>query len=590
MKTINKSAIKKNTRLYTFVKWTLFLLIIILIIPRLNHSKFPGTSTDEFGYLYHAARFVGWNWDNLVEYYPFYGAGISILWLPSFLLFSNNPEFLYQSIVFINAILLAISFWISLKCADNLFPDWNEWIKLFSCFCIVFYPSNYFYAREALPETLLYLLFWTMILALIKFIDSYKIKWLLVVSVTSGYMILVHLRTAGLLIALTIFLIYFFLFNKISLSKFVPYLLIITSSGIALILIQQNYYQNLGGANAANVQNTQISITNMLETIITNLISSGIGCSGHIFYYLLAGGLVFFFAMLFLAKKSIHYLRSSIKNKKSCITNESIFLFLIFAFIINFVAFYVTPHEYIARLDVALYGRYMENFMGPFLLCGLYCLTKKHNYYDLIAPFMIIVIGSTAFLIRIFENANEAIFSADSAPAAGGFFAFDMSNLSVSFSVLKMVCVILFFASLISMVYRWGPVLTAKKGLPQRFIPIALLGLVFVYWNYLGISSEKSFTEKRTELYEEYDEIKQQILAEDPNEIVFIQDTPNSRNNEKYLQFLIREWEIQVEGSNYLKEEHDDVVFLCEKQEDYRILEDEGYERHEFSRLILYLK
>lgn len=63
MKTINKSAIKKNTRLYTFVKWTLFLLIIILIIPRLNHSKFPGTSTDEFGYLYHAARFVGWNWE-----------------------------------------------------------------------------------------------------------------------------------------------------------------------------------------------------------------------------------------------------------------------------------------------------------------------------------------------------------------------------------------------------------------------------------------------------------------------------------------------------------------------------------------------
>lgn len=71
----------------------LFLLLSFIYILAsllfISQSKGVGTTTDEYGYLYGAARVLGWDWSDVMQYHSFYGQGLSILWAPLFM-YSNR--------------------------------------------------------------------------------------------------------------------------------------------------------------------------------------------------------------------------------------------------------------------------------------------------------------------------------------------------------------------------------------------------------------------------------------------------------------------------------------------------------------------
>ncbi len=572
---------------YNIVKWEMVVLIILLIFPHLQYSKIPGTSTDEFGYIYHSINMLGWDWKALYEYYPFYGAGISLLWIPMFKILSYLPTTtMYQAIVVLNAVLLSLSFLVSLKCAEKLFNKWNNWARLFSCFVLSFYPSNYFYARLALSETLLYLMFWILLCLLIKFLETKKTYWMFLLGITSSYMVLVHLRTTGIVVILGVFIVYISLKNENRFLNILSFFIPIVVGVILLLMIQNNYYENLGGINEANIQNTQINVGNLFLNIIINIKSALLGGTGHIFYYLISGGICGFCGIVYLLKKCITYIKK-IRMKQKEDIYDLVSIFLLFTFVLNFIAFYIRPHEYISRYDVALYGRYMENIMGPILLYGLYYLETKRKCLEHLYIFLLVC--CTPILIRILENSGEAIFSADSAPAVGGFFLFDMTNQSIDFSVLKILCVGIIFS-----IFCWGICQFWLKYKEKRnfnkIIMSSIIMLMAVYWGYLGIQSENVFTGKRMELYYEYNSIKKEIDKLSPSNIIFVQNEPNSRNNVKYLQFLLGEESIKVEKLNYLESIGDEELVLCEKKDVLNILIEKGFNKKEYSKLDLYYK
>ena len=92
------------------------------------------------------------------------------------------------------------------------------------------------------------------------------------------------------------------------------------------------------------------------------------------------------------------------------------------------------------------------------------------------------------------------------------------------------------------------------------------------------------------ELYYEYNSIKKEIDKLSPSNIIFVQNEPNSRNNVKYLQFLLGEESIKVEKLNYLESIGDEELVLCEKKDVLNILIEKGFNKKEYSKLDLYYK
>lgn len=582
---MNRLEIKKIDK-YNFIKMGMILFIMIAIVIRALNSKMPASTTDEFGYLYHAAKWSGWDWKQLVEYYPYYGAGMGILWFPLFKMLSS-PTVLYQAIVLLNGVFLSISFLVSLKCSENLFPLWNRYLRLLACFVIVFYPSNMFYARLALSETVLYLLFWVNVLCLIKLLQTEDVRWGIFLGGICGFMLIVHLRTAGYIIALLLFLTYLFLTKTISWKHIVPIFMLIVAGFVGFLLIKNGHYDNIGGLNQANIQNTEISIAGMMEVILLNLRTSIEGSAGHVLYYLIAGGLCGLCGMKMLIEKTCFKITSML-NKRRCKDKFlDIYCFLLFAIAINFVAFYVRPHVTLSKYDVAMYGRYMENFMGPVLLCGLYYITTQgKKAMENIYLYIFLIAGCTPFVTRIMNSAYEPIFAMDSAVGVGGFFLFDMSGFSVQFKIIKMICIVILFV-----LGHWGIYKMLKIINKERLFIICTVLFVGSYWGYLDITSEINFDMKRDALYTEYTEMSSLIKDNNAEDIIFIQDTPDSRNNIKYLQYLLRDRVIEVENSDYIDSfpEQGKKVFLCDSREELVGLEKRGYTLFTFSKLNLYL-
>lgn len=571
---------------YQIIKYMLFTAILLCVVFRLKNSIFPATTADEFGYMYHAAKMSGWDWKELVQYYPYYGIGIGLIWVPFFRVFSSTT-LIYQSIVVLNGVFLALSFLISIKCADTLFKDWNKWIKLASCFCITLYPSNFFYARVALSETLLYLLFWICFFMLLKFIETRKVRWIVGLSIFSGYMILVHLRTLGIALIMLTFVCYFCVKNKELYRNIVVILIALLIAFGLSRFIQTVYYNSLGGSNSSNVANASIPIKGIISTFFMNVGSSIKGGMGHAFYYLISGGICGACGLIYIFKKNFLQFKFLLLKKDDIDCKNDIYTFLLIEFILNFIVFFVNPHESILRYDVAVSGRYLENIMGPILLCGFYFITNcckiMSSYIEI---YILGIIGCMPFLIRNMNNAVEPIFASDSAPALGGFFSFDMTNLSIDFSLIKILCITIGMFCFLGMICR---IIMKKTGENKYIIGGIALISVAVYWSYLGIQSESNFTKQRLELYSEYKDMKVTIEEYGCEDILFVQDIPDSRNSIKYLQFLFKEKIIDVKKSEELEASDDKKAIFCNKNE--HIMEfEEGYEVKEYTKMNLYLK
>lgn len=571
---------------YNIATVVLFASIILLIIPRLLSANFPGTTTDEFGYLYQAARFVGWDWSDLMKYYPYYGAGMALPWVPLFMLLSFKPTVLFASIIVLNAILLGISFFVSLQCAKIMFPDWNKWITLVSCFAIVLYPCNYFYARLAVSETMLYLLFWLIIFILLKILDVPNVKWCLLLGVVSSYMVLVHLRSAGIVIGICVFMAYLFVMKRISWKQLLSFVLVLGVGAVIWLYIKNGYYEILGGLNETNTINTDISVTNLVKGIFTDMISAAEGGICHIFYFIVSGGISLFWGIIYIVKSGWQRLVEVIQKKDLTSKHEEIYFFLVFVIISNFTVFYIHSHQVISRYDVAVYGRYIENLVGPVLLCGLYYITVSLKWVKNIMIYVLCVVAGAPFVIRIMENSTSTIFAPDSAVGLGGFFSFNMIDQSIAFSVLKIVCVAILAAGGYYVLYK---IINYKRKKMIRYWGFAIVLFTSIYWSYLGVQSEINANVEKQKLYDDYLYIKNEIDASGGTNIVFVQDEPNLRVAVKYLQFLYRDITIQTVTSAELENEEFDenTIFLTEPK-DVLDVSEKGFEEILCTRLRVY--
>lgn len=526
------------------IKLTILCILAILFIAAIYipNAKIPGTTVDEFGYLFNAATLVGWDWKELMQYHPYYGMGMGILWFPLFWLLYKTPEVLYQSIVCLNFVFIIFSFCLSKYCSKKLFPKWKNELRVLACFAITFYPSNFFYSQAALSETFLYFLFWLLVALIIKTLESQRVIWAFLLGIIASYMVLVHLRTIGIAVCVGCLILFLGIKKIISWKKVLVFMAICVIGIIIWYSMKQLYFANLGGKNDINTINTEISILGMIYSMLFNIPTLVKGILGRFFYFFVSGNIFFMFGFGILIRDTYFYFfRKDIAKKEQ--TRGIIAVFLLVTFFINLVAFSTQTLHDITRVDMAVYGRYLDNMIGPILLFGIYFVTTKKNWKKNISVYILFVILLLPIVLYRMEEAETSTFAIDSAVAFGAFFKYDTSQYSIYLSLLKLVLIVILSALAIYFICRF---FSKYKKLNCRIVSGIYICLLMFYWGYLGYGSITQYNAERSNIYTAYENIKDVVEKEECSDLIYIRHTDLYGTKAKYLQFLLSDISIQV--------------------------------------------
>lgn len=490
---------------------------------------------DEFGYWSIAASLAGKNWGELISNTPYYGYGYSILLIPLFYLKCSMSR-IYKIALLINITLLIGSFLISVYCGKKLLSKMNKYVVIISALLISFYPNTVVQAKIAWTETLLYFLFWVVVMLLIK-IDQRPRVWNITLFVcVLSYMFMVHQRTIGIIIAGGVILIILLLTKKIQWKQLGLLCILLILILSIHIIVKSNLKEALwSGASIGNVNDFsgQVGIIPRIFSVegMRNLFFSA---AGRAYYFLISGAIVGFLGIWKICSRTY-------KNRK---LSASIFLanlpvveiFVMLSFLSAVAIGIIAMLGSYERLDVIVYGRYMENTIGPILLIGFGKLFSDEKLHNNIFIYFILLICCGWIVQYIMVNVNSEIFNSVCSVGLGGFF-YQTERVE---AIYKALIFMVFTACLI----YWG-----------RYIKIKKLRIVFI--STIIIAMWMSSARKVIDIFvldtqnrvtEQNEELSYAINDLDIEELYYVKDDLFDEYcaNMKYLQYWMSDTVIHV--------------------------------------------
>lgn len=251
--------------IYLFLPAIIFLVMSYGIKDIMNIH----IATDEFGYWTAAANILGYDWSqsaSLNEYYS-YGYGMIL----AFLMLFDDPNISYKVALFLNIVFVIISYFELMKIVKNMFTITNIKCALIS-FSVNLYSGLLFYTKLTLVECLLWLCFCTSVLLMQEYILYEKKIYLVLASLTNIYMLWVHMRTIGIMVALLFSIIFYTIVLKKEYKK-IFLVVIIFGIGLVLLLYMKNdlkisqYSGNILSSNDFSGQWNKLKMLFSLEGI-----------------------------------------------------------------------------------------------------------------------------------------------------------------------------------------------------------------------------------------------------------------------------------------------------------------------------------
>lgn len=557
---INKMVRKMNLKYLIAISCFFILSLFLIMLP---FDKFIGITSDELGYLYTPAKITGWPWQEAFQNYPYYGVGVGLLWVPLFYLF-NNFTLIYKSIVVLNAIILILSFLISIRCSFLLFPTLNRYLAIFGCLIIVFYPSNIYYALDATSETLLYLLFWIIFYIMIKVVLTNDTKWYIILGVVASYMILVHLRTLVEVISIVLFILLLqFYYKKIELKKIIIFLMIFAFGYFITSLVQDQYILSNGANQLLNSTNTHVNALEEIYKILINFKFFVQGVFGELFAIIVSGG---FFS--YMSIKSLILDSTLLFRKKNEISVKNfISLFLVITLFCCLVA-YSTNKVSLNRLDGTVYLRYMENIMGPFLLYGFLSFLNKRrlNVFDECVFVSTVLLGAHN-VIRMIPLSETNLFDTSSSVVIGSFFDLYVINVDPAFTLLK-ICTITIILYLFILCINQSEKISFY--IKYKFSIILML----IFWCVIIFNSNSEQIELKNSNFEIYSDVLEVSSKYNTKDYLFlISNLEDSDLKDcKYIQLLLGKTKLKVESTenidlNFERNSLENVLILSKNND-----------------------
>lgn len=392
-----KHKIDKNELYFICVLAVLIITICILFIYRLSEQKMPVVLLDEFGYWSNGALFAGLDWSGISQYNSYYSYGYGIV-LSVLIRIMKNGNYLYQSALFINAVMVFGILFYSYKTIIILYPNLNKIVGLVIAFIIAIYPSNSSNLHIAWDELLLTYLYTCSFYMLVRFIKSSKSRYFILWYLNIFLLYITHQRALGVVL-IGIFLVAIFVKARMVSWKQLLLFIIMYMSLFALHrYVKQEILNSV-------LRNNEMSGTNDYPSIISHVIEwfniEGLTrvCRciiGKIGYLIISTCGLFGISVWYVIQKIINSIQ---KNKMRFLAQDRsivIELYLSGSLLTTILIASIFTLSNNSRIDGLTYGRYVEWCIGPWILIALgkMCsdkIKKKVVLYNIVVSIIVIL-------------------------------------------------------------------------------------------------------------------------------------------------------------------------------------------------------
>lgn len=347
------------------------IILLIFSIKNISDYNMIHVCGDEFGYWANAAYWRGADWHSLMENTFYYAYGYSILlFLISLLPFSMS--IIYQMAIVLNVIMLIAIYRLSAYVIRLWFPEIGDKKSDFIAFIIALYPSFLTYTQSTYCETLIVLLYWSVLVSIIKFENTEKTYYGVLSIFLSVAMYIVHQRNLGILCVSTL-IVSFVLLRKGKIYKF-SLILGLIALLVAVSVCIKNDFSSLqwiahdyAGVNNYSGMGSRIGSIFGIEGIKKMFIS----IIGKMYYIASSSYLLVFVGMIF-GGTIIYRAIGEGLNKKKILS----FVWVILSFLSSLGIASIALIDN-ARMDCMIYGRYSESAAGALILLGIVAIYKR---------------------------------------------------------------------------------------------------------------------------------------------------------------------------------------------------------------------
>ena len=479
-------------------KKTIFFAAIFLFMVNaifVNRLGIPYVA-DEMGYMGTAMYLTGKDWTGLMYYLSYYSYGYSILLVP-FTFLINEPTTLYKAIIIFNNLIICASFvmvYMFLKKITN--QKNSEKVKelLLASLFITASLGGFKKSNMALAEALLTLLLIVAVSIFQSYLENPKPVKIFGISALLFYSYVVHQRTIVFIIAFAMVIALMYFMKKITPKELLIFLATMFAGILVSAQIKTFVIDNIWLNGPFTGVNNFASEVEKLETLVT---SSGVTrfftvLLGHFYYFssvtFLVGTVSFLivlvnvinnFYLLFKNRKTKEIKKEESetdenKNKenkeirKEEIRKEEVkinylYMFVLLCFL-GIVAVSVLFTRSNGRYDAYFYARYMEIGFAPILCIGISEILKNKDKllkYFVPSILVYVIIGvilqnaeltsgmanfsymNSNFMYVFFNNGEFYLYLCTAIVAAVGLILF----LTIKFDKLKIMNGVLFSAS-----------------------------------------------------------------------------------------------------------------------------------------------
>lgn len=478
------TCLKNRNKIESIIFLLYSIVIGVVFLRYLSNVSGILVINDEFGYWGIAAQIAGKDWTSLLSTTPYYSYGYSLLLVPLFLL-NLSPVVMYQVAIVFNAVFILGSFYLAYSCGRKLFPKISSVLMLTICLVITFYTSNILQAQIAWSETLLYFLYWLLLWLLLHIIDTPKLRSMIGFVICSFCLYIVHQRSIGVVLSVGIVMLMLFVSSGVEKKKF---LYVILSFAIIFLLhgviknhitsqvfttkelVQMNDYSGQMGKFKV-IFGSWHGFSEFLKSI-----------AGKFYYLGVSTFLLAYSSAWYLGGESWLCLQSFVLSKGREFDRKklaSLFVFLSFG--ATFLVNAISMNSSTGRLDLLVYGRYMEFAIGPVLLMGCAILIENKKTSVQMA-LEICILGLMAILVHTeWVALNVSTFNYLCA-----------STLSYFFLTKTQISYLAYWIAIFSGVIATGTFLIrnlSKKAKWNRIFTVGALAVFAAGWLFLSANS-----------------------------------------------------------------------------------------------------
>ncbi len=365
----------------------LFPITLVLVfcghIFRVKGIEMPIILADEYGSIANAAYLLGLDWSDVISHVGYYSFGGSMIYLPIFMI-ADSAEHVYQAITVTNALffcLFDVFIYLTLR---RLYEDRPRYLCMMISCAVSLYTSYITYGYTGMYETALAVTFAAAVWAMASYGKTRKPLYLYVFTLLLGYMLMIHMRTLGVICAAALLMFLMTLTKHIKWKHFIGCMVLLAAMGALFLVIKDYFYSNLwldgapykASAGSGEVPNTMGSQMGNLDLLLSaqgikNVIKLGIGQSFYMVSTTLMMGGLFIWAAV---RKLIGKIHSRKLMEQDAVLY--VLMFILLAYIAQLAISCITFVN-IIRMDNLFYGRYTEYIFGPMTAIAVMQLTKE---------------------------------------------------------------------------------------------------------------------------------------------------------------------------------------------------------------------